>query len=75
MLYIGWGNGDPHITTLDGHTYTFNGIGEYVLLSSARGDFEIQARTYLATPSTTATVFSAVAVTGDINKYETIQVL
>ena len=24
--------GDPHITTLDGYTYTFNGKGEYILL-------------------------------------------
>ncbi|XP_052261338.1 mucin-like protein [Dreissena polymorpha] len=38
----GGGEGDPHITTLDGFKYTFNGHGEYVLL---RGDmFELQGR-------------------------------
>eukprot|EP00731_Ephydatia_muelleri_P009511 Em0005g97a len=29
-----WGWGDPHITTLDGRGYTFNGWGEYTLLQS-----------------------------------------
>ena len=42
-LVTGWGWGDPHITTLDDQTYTFNGLGEYVVLRS--GDLEIQART------------------------------
>ncbi|XP_033122638.1 uncharacterized protein LOC117121521, partial [Anneissia japonica] len=27
----GWMFGDPHMTTLDGYDYTFNGIGEYIL--------------------------------------------
>ncbi|XP_033124327.1 uncharacterized protein LOC117122739 [Anneissia japonica] len=27
----GWMFGDPHMTTLDGYDYTYNGIGEYIL--------------------------------------------
>ena len=68
----GWGWGDPHITTLDDQTYTFNGIGEYVVLRS--GDLEIQARTETASSNTTATVYSAIAATIDPNKTEVIQV-
>ncbi|XP_074649544.1 uncharacterized protein LOC141904781 [Tubulanus polymorphus] len=30
----GWANGDPHIRTLDGVHYTFNGIGQYVMLET-----------------------------------------
>ena len=60
--------------TLDSQIYTFNGIGEYIMLRSMTGELEVQARTVLATPNTTATVFSSIAATGDINKSETIQV-
>jgi len=35
--------GDPHISTTDGFTYTFNGLGEYILLSSPQ--FQLQGRT------------------------------
>ena len=66
--------GDPHINTLDGVTYTFNGLGEYVLLCTINADFEIQARTKLATPSTTATVFSAMALTSDKDRTEVVEV-
>ncbi|KAM3669521.1 mucin-4 [Ammospiza maritima maritima] len=39
--------GDPHITTLDGLTYTFNGLGDFVLLlaSDARTSFILHGRT------------------------------
>lgn len=36
-------DGDPHITTLDGTRYDFQGAGEYVLLRD-RGGMEVQAR-------------------------------
>ena len=38
--------GDPHITTLDDLTYTFNGHGEYVLLQTLDGEtpFQLQVR-------------------------------
>ena len=34
LFLTAWGWGDPHITTLDGRGYTFNGWGEYTLLHS-----------------------------------------
>ncbi|CAF0966865.1 unnamed protein product [Rotaria sp. Silwood1] len=38
------GKGDPHFSTLDGNSYTFNGHGEYTLLKSIDKQFEIQVR-------------------------------
>ena len=62
MLYfIAWGWGDPHITTIDGRRYTFNGLGEYVLLRTTSSNFELQGRTELA-PNSDATLFSAFAL-------------
>ena len=57
-MYIAWWWGDPHIRTLDGRRYTFNGLGEYIL-ANVDNIFETQARTKLAAEDTTATVFSA----------------
>jgi len=51
--------GDPHIVTLDGKNYTFNGIGEYIMLDVRDGFFQLQARTRLAKGEGTATVFCA----------------
>ena len=35
--------GDPHLTTLDGLSYTFNGHGEFTLIKSTDGsDFHVQ---------------------------------
>ena len=56
----GWFWGDPHFRTLDGGNYTFNGLGEYVIIDAQDGVFQLQARTSLALQnSTTATIFSA----------------
>ncbi|KAL4216399.1 Fibrillin-2 [Mactra antiquata] len=50
--------GDPTITTLDGHSYSFNGHGEYVFLKT--NDIEIQARTeYVTKGNKDATMFTA----------------
>ncbi|KAI0239341.1 Mucin-like protein [Lamellibrachia satsuma] len=55
--------GDPHISTLDGFTFTFNGLGEYNLLSSAQ--FQLQGRTSVVQengvdqPATAFTSFAA----------------
>ena len=58
---VAHGRGDPHFTTLDGRTYTFNGLGEYALLREDTKDFEFQGRTELA-PNSDATIFSAFAI-------------
>ena len=63
LCILGWFWGDPHITTLDGLQYTFNGRGEYVL-GRVSGEFEFQGRTDLVTNNASATVFSAIAVRG-----------
>ncbi|NXX99345.1 MUC4 protein, partial [Centropus bengalensis] len=54
--------GDPHITTLDGLTYTFNGLGDFVLLlaGDARTSFVLQGRT-ARTGTAQATNFMAFA--------------
>ncbi|XP_062609554.1 uncharacterized protein LOC134271353 [Saccostrea cucullata] len=57
--------GDPHIFTLDGKNYTFNGFGEYTMMKIIKEStkFDFQARTELATTANgttiNATVFSA----------------
>ncbi|XP_067024678.1 uncharacterized protein [Acropora muricata] len=50
--------GDPHVITLDGRNYTFNGLGEYTLINVNDNFFELQARTKIARGGGTATVFS-----------------
>ena len=57
--------GDPHLVTLDGYKYTFNGKGEFTLVEHADKIFTLQARMAEAENSdglpARATVFSAVA--------------
>ena len=56
--------GDPHIVTLDGKKYTFNGWGEYTLLKiqTENVTFTLQGRTDRAVTAdgtvTDATIFS-----------------
>ncbi|PKU39809.1 mucin-4 [Limosa lapponica baueri] len=54
--------GDPHMTTLDGLTYTFNGLGDFVLLLArdAQTSFVLQGRT-AQTGTAQATNFVAFA--------------
>ena len=60
LFHLGWFWGDPHFKTLDGGNYTFNGLGEYVMIDAQNGTFQLQARTNLAQGnSTTATIFTA----------------
>ncbi|XP_077996694.1 uncharacterized protein LOC144450002, partial [Glandiceps talaboti] len=62
--FWGWMIGDPHITTLDGITYTFNGLGEYTLVTAENDYFRLQGRTKRAikkdgTESDYATIFTS----------------
>ncbi|XP_070553577.1 sushi domain-containing protein 2-like [Ptychodera flava] len=59
----GCGVGDPHIMTLDGTEYTFNGHGEFYMLKTTNNTFTMQARMEtLETGSTDATVFTAMVM-------------
>ena len=51
---------------MDGKQYTFNGLGEYILLKTANETFMLEGRTRLVENST-ATVFSAFAA-AELNK-------
>ena len=41
---IARGFGDPHLVTLDGYKYTFNGKGEFILVETADKEVTIQGR-------------------------------
>ena len=43
-LLSGWVFGDPHFRSVDNNTFTFNGIGEYLLLESSNNQLTIQTR-------------------------------
>lgn len=50
MLYTASGRGDPHYTTFDGRSHTFNGQGKFILLEVLSEDtrsvlFTLQGRT------------------------------
>jgi hypothetical protein len=40
----GFSEGEPHIQTLNGGSYDFQGAGEYTLVRSASGDVDVQVR-------------------------------
>lgn len=49
LIYLAWFWGDPHLTTLDGRAFTFNGLGEYTLVTAKTEtlSFVLQGRTEL----------------------------
>ena len=53
-IHTAWFWGDPHITTLDGEVYTFNGWGEYILMQfdTSTTQFTLQGRTWPVVNST-----------------------
>ncbi|XP_038671359.1 mucin-4-like [Scyliorhinus canicula] len=67
---IGFVFGDPHVVTLDNVKYTFNGLGEFILLNIMDDDdvltFSLQGRTLRAGENRTsqATSFVALAAQG-----------
>ena len=67
--------GDPHIVTLDGFKYTFNGKGEFTLIETPNNRFTLQARMIEATSgdgdAVQATVFSAIV--GKQNDSDAVQ--
>ncbi|VDI38553.1 Hypothetical predicted protein [Mytilus galloprovincialis] len=74
--------GDPHVDTLDGFQYTFNGWGEYTMMKIENENvtFEIQARTNLATSKNgtelkkiNATIFSGFAAKEDGDAYMQVE--
>ena len=64
--------GDPHITTLDGVGYTFNGLGEYTQFwipdSDGQTLFEIQGRTKRAINSKTGQLSLATLFAGFVGQ-------
>ena len=71
--------GDPHIVTLDGHQYTFNGKGEFTYLETMDGSFVSQCRLEQAVGAdgtlTQATVFTAIVArtnTSDVVQMEVV---
>ena len=69
LVYSAWMFGDPHIVTLDGLRYTFNGRGEFTLIETTDDSFTLQGRMVQATnvngTQVAATVFSAIAAKQD----------
>ena len=58
--------GDPHFITIDDYSYTFNGVGEYVLLQSTGGadapiPFTLLGRTGVFSDAPDATILTALA--------------
>ncbi len=58
----GGSNGDPHLLTVDGVRYDLQSAGEYVLLRSADGATEVQARQERPSEGENATIDTAIAV-------------
>ena len=61
-MNVGVVYGDPHLITMDGHRYTFNGRGEFVLAESNDGSFQLQGQLGTYRDGVDATVLLAVAV-------------
>ena len=59
-LLPAWMVGDPHICTLDGFRYTFNGLGEFTLLTTKGMDFTLQVRLTLVSSLTVLLVIFSV---------------
>ena len=68
MISSAFARGDPHLVTLDGLSYTFNGRGEYILIETT-DLFTLQGRMIIASgineTAVAATVFSAIVAKND----------
>ena len=56
--------GDPHLVTLDGYQYTFNGKGEFTLVETLDRSFVLQGRMIQPTDSSSSNSTSAADVRG-----------
>lgn len=54
--------GDPHLTTMDGLYYNFQGYGEFIAVKSTTDNFEIQTRQVDVYNTNTVTLNTAIAV-------------
>lgn len=57
--------GDPHINTLDGKSYSFQTVGEFVLSKSRTSTFEVQTRQKASSTSVSLNIAAAMNVNGD----------
>lgn len=76
-LFTAWFFGDPHISTLDALQYSFNGLGDYVLIRTLDNSLHLHGRTKRPLTSegalSNATVFSGFVLR--TNTSDTAQVL
>ncbi|XP_078571585.1 mucin-like protein [Branchiostoma floridae x Branchiostoma japonicum] len=56
---IPWIGYDPHLTTIDGNKYSFNGLGDFLLTDVDNGEYQVQCRLSLAPGSDHATMITA----------------
>ena len=62
-MFSVWFWGDPHFVTMDSQNYTFNGIGDFILLrnrTATMRQFEYQCRCDEFSPGAGATIFKAI---------------
>ncbi len=57
--------GDPHITTFDGKSFSFQTVGEFVLAKSSDGKFEVQSRQRAQSDQISVNTAVAMNVHGD----------
>lgn len=72
MISLATGFGDPHMITLDGVEYTFNGYGEFKILNVPITDFTLQGRMEPLNGGSAGTVYRAFATKE--NGSDTVQV-
>ena len=77
LLYfvIAFARGDPHLVTLDGLKYTFNGRGEYTLIETTNNMFTLQGRMIQASGTNGSAVAASVfsAIVGKDHNSDTVQ--
>ncbi|XP_064644501.1 mucin-like protein [Lineus longissimus] len=72
-MFFTWMWGDPHIKTLDGASYTYNGHGEYLMMQTTdTTTMIVQARMEVAESGVNATIFTSFVVQS--NQSDIVQV-